>query len=99
MRKLRNHWLTCFVHTLVQLAMVLPALAREQLQTVQVIDLGTTAADVQIVGAVTHAHLRTVAIGDFNGDGIPDVALGAPDTDVTVSASDVRPGAGVVYII
>ncbi len=78
------------------------ASADAQPQAMQTIDLATTATDVLVTGAATGAHLGQAggfATGDFNGDMIPDLAVAAPDSDVTVSATDSRPGAGAVYVI
>ncbi|HKV38336.1 MAG TPA: LamG-like jellyroll fold domain-containing protein [Blastocatellia bacterium] len=46
---------------------------------------------------------HAIAVGDFNGDGIPDIAIGAPDQTVTIQPPvgpvQTRPGAGAVYVI
>jgi hypothetical protein len=46
---------------------------------------------------------RALAVGDFNGDGIADIAVAAPDEAVTVpqpsGPPQVRNNAGVVYIL
>ncbi|MGH9822804.1 MAG: hypothetical protein ACREDR_06090, partial [Blastocatellia bacterium] len=53
-------------------------------------------------GDFTHlSRSRALAIGDFNGDGIPDVAVGAPDSTVSITSgmsTVTRTGAGAVYI-
>jgi PKD repeat protein len=72
---------------------------RFRLQSQQVINLASVAASVQVLGAAAGAHLRNVVLGDFNGDGLMDVAIAAPDATATASVSDVRPNAGVVYVI
>jgi hypothetical protein len=71
------------------------------------------AANVTILGAATDDHLsgssqlggipsidraRSIATGDFNSDGIQDVAVGAPDADVPDDPAP-RVDAGAVYII
>jgi hypothetical protein len=56
---------------------------------------GTTC--VRIVGGAEGDHLgqSTCACGDFNGDGIADIVLGAPGTDVDGVGAD----AGCVHVI
>lgn len=55
----------------------------------------------QDFSAITRAH--SVVVGDFNNDGIPDVAIGAPDQDAVIPQQSgppvVRAGAGEVFII
>jgi len=56
---------------------------------------GTAASfDVSLGNLRAHA----VAVGDVNGDGIPDVVMGAPDATFTVGGQ-ARTNAGVVYIV
>jgi hypothetical protein len=48
------------------------------------------------------ARARAMAIGDFNGDGIPDIVIGAPDATVSITSgmtTTTRPGAGSVFIL
>lgn len=47
--------------------------------------------------AFPRAH--AIVTGDFNRDGIQDVAIGAPDTDFTPAAGATRANAGAVYIL
>ncbi|HKF57125.1 MAG TPA: hypothetical protein VKJ45_16820 [Blastocatellia bacterium] len=47
------------------------------------------------------ARARAMAVGDFNGDGIPDIIIGAPDATVSITAgmtTTTRAGAGSVFI-
>lgn len=79
-------------------------------------DLSTTPADVTFLGANQDDHLggngssdtftnltrsRPMVAGDFNDDGIQDIAFGAPDADYTPPGvgSVNRPDAGAVYIL
>jgi Concanavalin A-like lectin/glucanases superfamily/FG-GAP repeat len=54
---------------------------------------------------VNLANMRAhaIATGDVNGDGIPDVVMGAPDATFTVTpgggSPQIRTGAGLVYIV
>jgi hypothetical protein len=50
--------------------------------------------DVSLGNLRAHA----VAVGDVNGDGIPDVVMGAPDATFTLGGQ-TRTNAGVVYIV
>ncbi|HVG18454.1 MAG TPA: Ser-Thr-rich GPI-anchored membrane family protein [Blastocatellia bacterium] len=71
-------------------------------------------AGVTLLGASTNDHLsgngapntfsvfpraHAIVTGDFNRDGIQDVAIGAPDTDFIPAAGTPRPNAGAVYIL
>jgi hypothetical protein len=66
-----------------------------------IIDTSLTALnqpDIKIFGASTEDHLGfAVAAGDVNGDGIDDLAVGAPGFDLTVVPT--RSDTGAVYII
>ncbi len=46
---------------------------------------------------------RALATGDVNGDGIPDVVVGAPDATFTVTPVggpvQIRTGAGIAYVV
>lgn len=69
--------------------------------------------DVILAGALSQSHLggtgtvdtftdanrsQPLAIGDFNGDGIADLAMAAPDARLIVDGS-TRTGGGVVYVV
>ncbi len=58
-----------------------------------------TSADVEIVAQGAERLGAAVAgIGDFNGDGIDDFAIGAPDADVADGSASTRARAGAVYV-
>jgi hypothetical protein len=76
--------------------------------------LTPNSAGVQVLGAASNDHLggngapgtftsfpraKALATGDFNDDGIMDVAIGAPDADFTPQAQPTRGGAGALYVI
>ncbi len=90
--------------------------ARAQIfQTIDLSQPGTV--DVTVLGAREDDHLtgngapdtfidltraRAIAVGDFNCDGIQDVAIGAPDADLVIGAGEeqeTRTDAGAVYVI
>ncbi len=50
------------------------------------------------IGAGDRAGHAASIIGDFNGDGFADIAIGAPHADVTGADGVVREGAGAVYL-
>ena len=59
--------------------------------TVSVVFSDTTQVGLTITGLTPYANqISVTGVGDFNGDGIGDFAIGAPDTDS---------GAGAVYIV
>jgi hypothetical protein len=85
-------------------------------QTIGVFDV-LTASQITIQGASQDSHLggngsladltssnraRAMAVGDVNGDGIPDLIIGAPDSTITVTPPtgppQIRNGAGAVYV-
>ena len=86
-------------------------------QAIVTIDLGTTSPSVTVVGANDGDHIggngiadtftnlvrsKPMVMGDFNKDGISDLAFGAPDTDYTPPGAPPQPNranAGAVYII
>ncbi|MBL8190373.1 MAG: FG-GAP repeat protein, partial [Acidobacteria bacterium] len=80
--------------------------ARQGTGAVFVIYGGTTLqgrpADLSIygAGAVQDQHLdalgSSLAVGDFNGDGIADLAIGAPGADISDSRRDPL---GAVYVV
>ncbi len=61
------------------------------------IDLAVDAGDVPVHGIQSEDQLgRLVAVGDVNGDGVPDAILGSGGGD---GPSDARQNAGEVYIV
>ena len=50
------------------------------------------------IGAGDRAGHGLAIIGDFNGDGLADLAIGAPHADVVGADGEVREGAGAVYL-
>ncbi len=60
-------------------------------------DLATTLPDVRIFGVDAKDSLGgAMAAGDFNGDGVADVAIAARFAD---GASNLKPNAGEVYVL
>ena len=60
---------------------------------------GSSGADVTLNGATSSDHLTdggTLAVADVNGDGTPDILLGARDADGPAAG---RRGAGQAYIV
>jgi hypothetical protein len=65
--------------------------------TEKIIDLAVTGQSVAIYGANTGDHLGvSVAAGDVTGDGIADIAIGAPDAD---GFQEARLESGEAYVI
>ena len=61
------------------------------------IDLSVVTADVTILGSDTGDRLgESVAIGNFNGDGVADIVVGAPRAD---GPGNARANAGEAYVI
>ncbi len=63
------------------------------------IDLATTAADLTVFGGDADDYLAdrfSLAQGDFNGDGIDDILVGAPKAD---GPDNARNNAGEAYVI
>lgn len=71
-------------------------------------------ANITVLGASANDHLsgngtantftafpraHALAVGDFNDDGIQDVAIGAPDADFTPTGGALRANAGAVYVV
>lgn len=52
---------------------------------------------------LANLRARAIATGDVNGDGIPDVVVGAPEATFTLAPGggpiQLRTGAGIVYIV
>ncbi len=59
----------------------------------------TWAATARPILLALFRRAKALATGDFNDDGIQDIAIGAPDADFTPQAQPVRGNAGAVYII
>ncbi|MBI3653967.1 MAG: FG-GAP repeat protein [Acidobacteria bacterium] len=83
-------------------------------QALQTIDLATTTPGVTVIGASADDKLggngsantfsstprsHPLARGDFNRDGIQDLAIGAPEADFTPTGGPLRANTGAVYII
>ena len=81
-------------------------------QAIQTIDV--TTAPVTVLGAsekdeisgngspgvfTTFPRAHAIATGDFNKDGIADIAIGAPEVDFTPTGGASRMDAGAVYVI
>ena len=84
---------------LVALAALLPAACggRESGgQSAVTLDLASQKPALSLFGAETHDGLRAVAAGDVNGDGHPDLIVGAFGAD---GPDDSRPDAGEAYVI
>jgi len=59
-------------------------------------NLGTSPADITLLGARDYDNLgQSAAVGDFNGDGITDLAAAAPGADA--GAFNNQRGDGIVY--
>jgi len=63
-------------------------------EVIREIDLTKESADLLIFGASAGDSMRSVAMGDFNGDGFPDLLLGAPGGD-----TDAGMNVGVVWVV
>jgi hypothetical protein len=77
---------------------VTPALETPGLAS-STIDLATTAADLTVFGSDADDYLAdrfSLAQGDFNGDGIDDILVGAPKAD---GPDNGRSNAGEAYVI
>jgi hypothetical protein len=52
---------------------------------------------------LANLRARAIATGDVNGDGIPDIVVGAPDATFTVTPAggpvQIRTGAGIAYVV
>ncbi|MGH9764920.1 MAG: FG-GAP repeat protein, partial [Blastocatellia bacterium] len=59
-------------------------------------NLGSSGSPIDFSNPVK-AH--AIVVGDFNGDGILDVAIGAPDQTVQPASGPARTQAGAVYIV
>jgi hypothetical protein len=60
------------------------------------IDLATFTPDTVIYGAGNNDRLARIAIGDFNGDNIDDIIMGAPGGD---GPNNSRTDCGEVYVV
>ncbi|MGH9764990.1 MAG: integrin alpha, partial [Blastocatellia bacterium] len=99
-KRFPDAFLTTALSILALIVLILnQVLAQVRPQAIQTIDLGESTPDVELVGPSTNARFGSaIIVGDFNGDGLPDIAVGAPFATITNSPSDVRPAAGAVYV-
>lgn len=109
-----NALLVVFLTVVFTFAIIFPSSAQFQPETLRLINVSEASAtflgaasDRHLSGNGTPANFdvslgnlraHAVAVGDINGDGIPDVVMGAPDATFTVGAQ-TRTNAGVVYIV
>ncbi len=71
------------------------AFTASQAPAQKLIDLANTAADAEIIGLTSlNKTGHALAAGDVNGDGLADLAIGAPGVD-----EEVRPQDGRVYVL
>jgi hypothetical protein len=77
-----------------------PPAGAAELPASGVIDLGAD-ANLVATGAAAgdDAGWAVTPVGDVNGDGRPDVAVGAPRADVAVAGGEPRKDAGAVYVL
>src|SRR5215813_2322103 len=112
----QKHFLALILIFLLGVSVIYSSRADTQVpQALQTIDLIATPASVSILGANDEDHLggngtdnvftplprsHALVTGDFNADGIPDIAVGAPDADYTPPGTQTnRSNTGAVYIL
>ncbi|HKP87978.1 MAG TPA: hypothetical protein VJZ26_17880 [Blastocatellia bacterium] len=66
--------------------------------TIKTIDLGSTQAPLRIYGRVASQLGSSVAIGDINSTGAPDIIVGAPKADRPNTPADVDE-TGAVFVV